>query len=117
MAYRRFLETSGKDLESQRRAMIVQQKIKKLEQENNVYKQRLLELAQFAGVKPELDNYLKRNDLKNILEVPSSTSISSSSDLSVKSAQMNGNSHKLLDFSAETTNGNGLLFLLGQLQG
>lgn len=92
--------------------MIVQQKIKKLEQENNIYKQRLLELSQFAGIKPELDNYLRRNDIKSILEVPaSSTSVSSSSDLSIKTnstTQMNGTTHKLLDFSAENTNGNGL---------
>ena len=36
LAYRRFLETSGKDLETQRRCMILQQKIKRLEHENNV---------------------------------------------------------------------------------
>lgn len=110
LAYRRFLETSGKDLESQRRAMIVQQKIKKLEQENNIYKQRLLELSQFAGIKSELDNYLRRNDIRNILEVPPSTALSSSSDLSIKSnsMQVNGNSHKLVDFTSENTNGNGV---------
>lgn len=111
LAYRRFLETSGKDLESQRRAMIVQQKIKRLEQENNIYKQRLLELSQFVGIKPELDNYLRRNDIKSVLELPaSSTSISStSSDVSTKtnSTQMNGSSHKLLDLLSENTNGNG----------
>lgn len=90
--------------------MIVQQKIKKLEQENNIYKQRLLEISQFVGIKTELDNYLRRNDIKSILDVPSSsTSASSCSDLSIKtnSTQMNGNSHKLLDFSMESTNGNG----------
>lgn len=105
------METSGKDLESQRRAMIVQQKIKKLEQENNIYKQRLLELSHFAGIKSELDNYLRRNDIRNILEVPPSTSISSSSDLSIKSnsTQVNGSSNKLVDFTSENTNGNGVL--------
>lgn len=99
-------------MESQRRAMIVQQKIKRLEQENNIYKQRLLELSQFAAIKPELDNYLRRNDIKSILELPaSSTSISSmGSDASTKTSstvQMNGSSHKLLDLSSENTNGNG----------
>lgn len=113
LAYRRFLETSGKDLESQRRAMIVQQKIKRLEQENNIYKQRLLELSQFVGIKNELDNYLKKNDIKTILELPvSSASISSTtSDVSAKtnSTQMNGSTPKLLDFSSENSNGNGKL--------
>lgn len=110
LAYRRFLETSGKDLESQRRAMIAQQKIKRLEQENSIFKQRLLDISHFNGVKPELDNYLRKNDIKSIIEVPSSTSISSSSDVSVSSAvtHVNGTS-KLLDFSADSANGNGLL--------
>ncbi|XP_030765145.1 PTB domain-containing adapter protein ced-6 isoform X1 [Sitophilus oryzae] len=69
LAYKRFLETSGKDLEAQRRAMIVQQKIKKLEQDVKVYRQRLQDISQFPGIKPELDQYLKRKQLRNILEI------------------------------------------------
>lgn len=49
LAYRRFLETSGKDLESQRRCMVLQQKIKRLEHENNVYRQRLQDIAAIKG--------------------------------------------------------------------
>lgn len=49
LAYRRFLETSGKDLETQRRCMILQQKIKRLEHENNVYRQRLQDIAAIKG--------------------------------------------------------------------
>lgn len=98
LAYKRFLETSGRDLETQRRAMLAQQKIKRLEQENNIYKQRLLEISKFNGIKPELDNYLRRNDIKNILELPISGSVSSSTS-SVKSEQTNG-STKLLDLDS-----------------
>lgn len=113
LAYRRFLETSGKDLESQRRAMITQQKIKRLEQENNIYKQRLLEISQFINIKPELENYLRRNDIKNILEVPvvNGSISSTTSDVSLNSGsiQTNGSTKKLLDFcsNSENTNGNG----------
>jgi len=49
LAYRRFLETSGKDLETQRRCMVLQQKIKRLEHENNVYRQRLQDVAVIKG--------------------------------------------------------------------
>lgn len=49
LAYRRFLETSGKDLETQRRCMVLQQKIKRLEHENNVYRQRLQDIAAIKG--------------------------------------------------------------------
>ena len=103
LAYKRFLETSGKDLESQRRAMITQQKIKRLEQENNIYKQRLLDISHFSNIRPELDQYLKKHEIKNILEAPLSTSVSSSDSLE----PVNGTTKKLLDFSSDNTNGNG----------
>lgn len=57
-------------MESQRRAMLSQQRIKRLEQENNLFKKRLLELCQLPGVKSEIDQYLRKQDLKNILELP-----------------------------------------------
>ncbi|KAI4468746.1 ankyrin repeat and sterile alpha motif domain-containing protein 1 [Holotrichia oblita] len=114
LAYKRFLETSGKDLETQKRAILTQQKIKRLEQENNIYKQRLLEIAQFSSIKQELDQYLRRNDIKNVIEIQTSGSVSSnSSSASVKTEHMNGTTPaitgKLLDFSSnhsENTNGN-----------
>lgn len=109
LAYKRFLETSGKDLEVQRRAMLTQQKIKRLEQENNIYKQRLLELSQLSSIKCDLDNYLKKNDIKNILEIPlNSNTIDTSSANVVSSVQhTNGNTTSLLDFNNESTNGDG----------
>ncbi|KAF2897320.1 hypothetical protein ILUMI_08858, partial [Ignelater luminosus] len=113
LAYKRFLETSGKDLESQRRAMVTQQKIKRLEQENNIYKQRLLEISRFSGIKSELEQYLRRNEIKSLLEIPLSQSISSNGETSnTNSEQVNGNgnvSNQLLDFSTTDnpiTNGN-----------
>ncbi|KAF5274827.1 hypothetical protein FQR65_LT00410 [Abscondita terminalis] len=113
LAYKRFLETSGKDLESQRRAMITQQKIKRLEQENNIYKQRLLEISRFSNIKPELDQYLRKHEIRNLLEIPlSSNSTSSNSDISsVNVEQINGNTNnQLLDFgsSSDNINGNGV---------
>lgn len=99
LAYKRFLETSGKDLESQRRAMVTQQKMKRLEMENNIYKQRLLDLSHFINIKSELDSYLRKNDIKNILDIPSMQS---------KATEEHQNGVKLLDFSSTeiTTNGN-----------
>ena len=49
LAYRRFLETSGKDLEVQRRLMLLQQKVKRLETENSTLRQRLNDVAQIKG--------------------------------------------------------------------
>ena len=49
LAYKRFLETSGKDLEAQRRSMVLKQKIKRLEHENNIFRQRLQDIAAIKG--------------------------------------------------------------------
>lgn len=114
LAYKRFLESSGKDLESQRRAMVTQQKIKRLEQENNVYKQRLLDLTQFGNIKPELDQYLRRNAIKNILEIqmpnPQPNNNHSDFDSCLTEAHTNGGSMttNLVDFSSngDSMNGN-----------
>nr|CAI5844037.1 unnamed protein product [Callosobruchus analis] len=103
LAYKRFLETSGKDLESQRRAMITQQKIKRLEQENNVYKQRLLEMSQFSNIKLELDQYLRKNDIKNILEIKNESDKSNHVNNNVVT-QTNGITKELLDLNSENGN-------------
>lgn len=58
LAYKRFLETSGKDLETQRRCMVLQQKIKRLEHENNVYRQRLQDVATIKG-SVSLEKYMR----------------------------------------------------------
>ncbi|KAF5301622.1 hypothetical protein FQA39_LY10669 [Lamprigera yunnana] len=113
LAYKRFLETSGKDLESQRRAMVTHQKIKRVEQENNIYKQRLLEISRFSNIKLELDQYLKKNNIRNLLEIPlNNLSISSNSDVSnINSEQLNETvSNQLVDFgnSSDALNGNGI---------
>ncbi|KAG6794431.1 PTB domain-containing engulfment adapter protein 1 [Apis mellifera caucasica] len=72
LAYRRFLETSGKDLETQRRCMILQQKIKRLEHENNVYRQRLQDIAAIKG-SADVSAYLSQHNLPDILHVPGAT--------------------------------------------
>lgn len=49
LAYRRFVETSGKDLETQRHVMLLQQKLKRLEVENNILRQRLSDVSKIKG--------------------------------------------------------------------
>lgn len=44
LAYRRFLETSGKDLEMRKKVMILQKRVQELEKENGELNNRLLEL-------------------------------------------------------------------------
>ncbi|XP_066597205.1 PTB domain-containing engulfment adapter protein 1-like [Prorops nasuta] len=96
LAYRRFLETSGKDLEAQKRAMVLQQKIKRLEHENNVYRQRLQDIAAIKG-STDVSAYLAQHNLPDILHVPGAVN---------DTPQMNGtNSSSSLNSSSDT-NGN-----------
>ncbi|XP_058794202.1 PTB domain-containing engulfment adapter protein 1-like isoform X2 [Phymastichus coffea] len=106
LAYRRFLETSGKDLEAQRRAMVLQQKIKRLEHENNVYRQRLQDIATIKG-SADIGAYLTQHDIPDILYVPDTSSSSAVSTAAKDSIpRVNGSASKLFINSAADTNGN-----------
>ncbi|XP_050297084.1 PTB domain-containing adapter protein ced-6 [Anthonomus grandis grandis] len=69
LAYKRFLETSGKELESQQKAILIQQKMKKLEKELGVYKQRLLDLSGMPGIRLEVEEYLRKKNLRTIVDL------------------------------------------------
>lgn len=96
LAYRRFLETSGKDLEAQRRCMVLQQKIKRLEHENNVYRQRLQDIAAIKG-SADVSAYLSQHNLPDILHV-----LGAPTD----SPQVNGTVSKALLNTSSDSNGN-----------
>ncbi|XP_035219192.1 PTB domain-containing engulfment adapter protein 1-like [Stegodyphus dumicola] len=49
LAYRKFLDTSGKDLETKMQLMIMQKKVQKLEKENAMLKQRIAEMTSENG--------------------------------------------------------------------
>lgn len=87
LAYRRFLETSGKDLESQRRCMVLQQKIRRLELENNTYRQRLQDICAIKGT-ADVQSNLTDHDLPDILHVPIKTQ-----DLSDDVSRLNNNNN------------------------
>ncbi|XP_071869742.1 PTB domain-containing engulfment adapter protein 1 [Bombus fervidus] len=96
LAYRRFLETSGKDLETQRRCMVLQQKIKRLEHENNVYRQRLQDIAAIKG-SADVSAYLSQHNLPDILHVPGATN---------ETTQVNGLANKSSLGNINDSNGN-----------
>lgn len=69
LAYKRFLDTSGKDLETQQKAVMIQQKVKQTEHEAIIYKRRLLDLAGISSIRAEIDAYLRRNNLKSLVDL------------------------------------------------
>lgn len=67
-------------------------------------------MAQFSNVKPELDQYLRKNELKNILELPASICNGSTAPDNNNTMAMPDGDHvngdKLVDLmSSESTNG------------
>lgn len=81
--------------------------MKRLEQENNIYKKRLLEITSFNSIKHDLDQYLRQHNIKHVLEIKGD---SSTSDKINNNGQSNGNVQELLNLHSETTNGNGKLY-------
>ncbi|XP_011419946.3 PTB domain-containing engulfment adapter protein 1 isoform X2 [Magallana gigas] len=57
LAYRRFLETSGQDLDSKKQCIVLQKKVQTLEQENAALKKRIQELERMKGVEPNQQIY------------------------------------------------------------
>ncbi|KAK3927750.1 PTB domain-containing adapter protein ced-6, partial [Frankliniella fusca] len=123
LAYRRFLETSGKDLEVQRRLMVLTQRVKKLEAENVVLRQRLTDVSQIKGT-ADVDDYMQKNGIVDLLSVPhlstssaDSSSGNTSSSLSDSSVLDTSTVSNGSDFSSSTgmntsssrSNGVGLL--------
>ncbi|GAB6019358.1 adaptor protein, phosphotyrosine interaction, PH domain and leucine zipper containing [Chamberlinius hualienensis] len=65
LAYRRFLETSGRDLEMRKQIMILQKKIQTLEDENRDLKQRLSDVLNLKN-KNDVDHYMQENKINNL---------------------------------------------------
>ena len=62
LAYKKFLESKGKELESQKQSLIMQKRIEILEHENKELKKRLTEVAKIKG-QNDVQQYLKDNNV------------------------------------------------------
>ena len=64
LAYKKFLESKGKELESQKQSLIMQKRIEILEHENKELKKRLAEVAKIKG-QNDVQQYLKDNNVSD----------------------------------------------------
>ncbi|XP_061181411.1 PTB domain-containing engulfment adapter protein 1-like isoform X1 [Saccostrea echinata] len=64
LAYRRFLETSGQDLDTKKQCLMLQRKVQTLEQENAALKRRIQELENLKGVDPNQRIYANSRSLE-----------------------------------------------------
>ncbi|XP_043465817.1 PTB domain-containing engulfment adapter protein 1-like [Leptopilina heterotoma] len=109
-AYKRFLETSGKDIEAQRRTILLQQEIKRLERENNFFRQRLQDIAAIKGT-ADISSYLSQHNIPDILYIPevptaSTTTASTTTNSLTDASRVNGGPGKFILNSSSDTNGN-----------
>ena len=67
LAYKKFLDTSGKDLETQKQQMVMQKRVALLENENQELKRRLRDIASIKG-QADIADYLAKNNVRKILK-------------------------------------------------
>merc|ERR1712096_107844 len=68
LAYKKFLDTSGKELETQKQLLTLQKRIEILENENSKLKSRLRDVAKIKG-EQDIQEYLTNHKLQDICEV------------------------------------------------
>jgi len=78
LAYKKFLESKGKDLEKQKESMVMQKRIELLENENKELKKRLTDVASIKGDN-DVKQYMRENNISELCVVPSVVSTSESS--------------------------------------
>ncbi|CAG0883893.1 unnamed protein product [Darwinula stevensoni] len=81
LAYRRFLESQGKDIESKKQAMVLHKRVEALERENKELRARLQELSQLLS--PDaLQGFMSRKNIPNLLIVDDGDEVSMTSTTS-----------------------------------
>ena len=60
LAYKKYLDTSGKELETQKQMLTLQKRVELLENENSQLKARLREVAKIKGDR-DIQEYLAKN--------------------------------------------------------
>jgi len=78
LAYKKFLESKGKDLEKEKQSMVMHKRIELLENENKELKKRLTDIANIKGDN-DVKQYMRENNISEICTVAPVLSSSESS--------------------------------------
>jgi PTB domain-containing engulfment adapter protein 1 len=65
LAYKKYLETSGKDMETKKQLLVLQKRIALLENENTELKKRLKDVADIKGGQ-DVTDYMSKNNVSII---------------------------------------------------
>lgn len=79
LAYKKFLESKGKDLEKEKKEMVMQKRIELLENENKELKKRLTDIANIKGDN-DVKQYMRENNISDLCTVTPVLSSSESSN-------------------------------------
>ncbi|XP_064077960.1 PTB domain-containing engulfment adapter protein 1-like isoform X3 [Macrobrachium nipponense] len=81
LAYRRFVETSSREVEMRRQLLILQKRVQGLEDENQILKERITQLSALKN-RPDVEDYMRDNNISDLLTLngESSTDPSLSSE-------------------------------------
>merc|ERR1712008_640592 len=79
LAYKKFLESKGKDLEKEKQSMVMHKRIELLENENKELKKRLTDIANIKGDN-DVKQYMRENNISEICTVAPVLSSSESSN-------------------------------------
>jgi len=83
LAYKKYLESRGKEMESKKQSMIMTKRIEILEEENKELKKRLADVAKIKG-DVDVKKYMKDNNIADLCTVALATSGSESPQLLVE---------------------------------
>jgi len=79
LAYKKFLESKGKDLEKEKQSMVMHKRIELLENENKELKKRLTDIANIKGDN-DVKQYMRENNISELCTVAQVLSSSESSN-------------------------------------
>ncbi|KAK4315349.1 hypothetical protein Pmani_013440 [Petrolisthes manimaculis] len=66
LAYRRFVETSGREVEMRRQLLLLQKQVEGLQDENHTLKTRITQLATLKN-RPDVEDYMRDNNISDLL--------------------------------------------------
>jgi hypothetical protein len=85
LAYKKFLDTSGKDMETQKQILVLQNRVGLLENENSELKKRLKDVASIKGM-GDVQQYMHSHDITDLCDVPDGSTVNNTPEVAATAA-------------------------------
>ncbi|XP_064618450.1 PTB domain-containing adapter protein ced-6-like isoform X2 [Liolophura sinensis] len=87
LAYRRFLESSGKDMDQKKQHLLLQKKVQTLQQENEQLKKRITEISQLKD-RSDLEQYKQANNIADLTAIRSTSTNNNNNSTSINNSRL-----------------------------